>query len=366
MEAVLIVALTEQQKAGLSPDALEALALLSGEGYSPRGSRKMTPEESAARLNEQQTKNIQGGSTYTQGFGPKGQQANARDIEYIVVEGLNPSDPFAQEPPEEGMPFGRTSKQTIRRGMLPAWEKFQKGEISLLDYNNENRNWMGFTRSPPSEQPSIFSNAIKYGILGSVAIVGGYGALQALAAPAAGAGAAGAGAGSAAGTTGLLGIEAIPASAIAAPLTPAGMGVGGAVAGAAGATTGLLGLEAIPASAVAAPLTPATMAGSSGGIVNSAIASGKSILEFLDKYPTVANQAINAIGGALSPDEIDIMEDQQQLRDQEDEDRRNRQNANRQVGGVNFGTRTGPRTLTYRGTDQPVFTNGILNKRVGG
>lgn len=156
---------------------------------------------------------------------------------------------------------------------------------------------------------------------------------------------------------------------------------GSAAAGAGGASTaasGTLGASAGVGASAGTAATGAIGAGATaGGTSAAASTAGKGIISAMMegaktavtntgawamKHPLSAATALSAAGSMASPDEIDIMRE----REKEDAKRRAREDANLQVGSIDMGGPTGPRTpLQWRSSQLPIFQGGIINSNRG-
>ena len=89
-------------------------------------------------------------------------------------------------------------------------------------------------------------------------------------------------------------------------------------------------------------------------------------VKFVDQHPYASAMMLNAGASAMSPDQIDIMREQQDLQLATEEQDRQRRLANLNISGVNVGggqVSSGP--LRYASTGQPVFRSGFINSARG-
>lgn len=105
---------------------------------------------------------------------------------------------------------------------------------------------------------------------------------------------------------------------------------------------------------------PGAITGTSNGILNSAT----KVTDFLKEHPssvkTIVEQLMPGNSG-MSAEDWANLDEQERIRIANEEAERA---GNRNISGVSM--RTQPvQPLTYRGSNQPVYTNGILNRRTG-
>lgn len=91
----------------------------------------------------------------------------------------------------------------------------------------------------------------------------------------------------------------------------AGVAEGAAGAGAGEAVTGKAAATLAPAAEAAKTATTATKAAKSGGLISNAI---KGIGGFVEKNPMASSMMFNAAASALSPDETELLEEQDKIR----------------------------------------------------
>jgi hypothetical protein len=139
--------------------------------------------------------------------------------------------------------------------------------------------------------------------------------------------------------------------------------VGGTV-GAAGTTAGASAASGVmlPGGLGAAAEGAGEAAGK--GILNRLLAGASEKLKatagFVDKHPYATAMALNAVGNMGTPDQIDIMQAEQ---DREDKERRRRE-ANLDVSGINLGVSPNGQGLTYTDGSAVFGRGGILNHNV--
>ncbi len=84
--------------------------------------------------------------------------------------------------------------------------------------------------------------------------------------------------------------------------------------------------------------------------------------EFADKHPFVASSMVSGIASALSPDEMDLLREQQRLKQKEEDEARKRRDANLNIGAINLGMRASSEPLKYLSSGQNVYQNGVLGR----
>lgn len=155
------------------------------------------------------------------------------------------------------------------------------------------------------------------------------------------------GAGSAGGTS--LSSALLSGNAVAG----AGGGVAGAIAGTGSAITGAGGTVA----------GTSLGAGTGGGIISNAF---KGVTGFIKANPMASAMALNAASSALSPDEIDLEQERNRLKLEEEQAMRDRIAKNLNVSGVNLGISPSNNKVLYDNQGNPVYdpSSGIINQKL--
>jgi hypothetical protein len=79
--------------------------------------------------------------------------------------------------------------------------------------------------------------------------------------------------------------------------------------------------------------------------------------------PLAAGMLVSGAASAMGPDDIDVMREQERLRqEQEDEDLR-RRNENWDVSGISL-PQYQQSNLKFASTGEPIFANGIIQRRM--
>jgi len=154
----------------------------------------------------------------------------------------------------------------------------------------------------------------------------------------------------------------------------AGTGIHAATgaAGAAGAT-GVVG-AALPtvAQTVAPAATQAgvhTATGIAGGAAKTGFlaktaAGAKTIGSFIEAHPIASSIALNTVAGAFSPDQIDIMREQESLIAEREERDRKQRERNQSVGGIDLGFTPSGAQLTTTSGENVYGPGGIINRNL--
>jgi len=157
----------------------------------------------------------------------------------------------------------------------------------------------------------------------------------------------------------------INTAAIGAPsaAAPAAAAPGGFTASTAGSTMqgagGTINLSSLGSTAAAAP---APTASASPGMIQSIMTGAKKTGEWAQRNPIPAVMGLNAIASATSPDEIDMLREEDRLIQRREDEERERRNRNLDIAGIDLGVRPSGRPLTDM-QGNPIWTEtGMINK----
>jgi hypothetical protein len=164
--------------------------------------------------------------------------------------------------------------------------------------------------------------------------------------------------------------SALPGTASAAPISAAGgtgtmnlaalttPGAPPAIAG----TAANAGINAAAATGAGTAAAEGVTKGIIGKTMAKAGDAAKAVGTFVKDEPMLAYMGMNALSSALSPDEMDIMREQERLRQEREDRERARQERNLDVAGINIGIKPTGRALTDSSGNPVYDSNGIINR----
>lgn len=191
-----------------------------------------------------------------------------------------------------------------------------------------------------------------------------------------------AGASTAATNTGLIASRIAPAgipsmtvtgTSAAAPAFTASQTAGLGLTGASSLTAGMDPNYTVPSMADTLPASTAQQvtngvnatvnAGQqTGGIISRMMNGVSAATNWAKDNPLTSAMLASGAASAMSPDQIDVLREQEDLRRQREEEERQRQEGNLNVGTINL-PRYKQAPMKFASTDQPVFNNGLINAR---